>query len=74
LTSRAAISRSSGASPDWSACRFRRLPRDPGSAVGWENHRLPGTTAFVVELPAGSLSSAAADRYARAVLALPDRR
>jgi len=53
---------------------LRRLPREPGSAVGWENHRLPGTTAFVVELPAGSLSSAAADRYARAVLALPDRR
>jgi len=30
---------------------LRRLPREPGSAVGWENHRLPGTTAFVVELP-----------------------
>ena len=53
---------------------LRRLPREPGSAVGWENHRFPGTTAFVVELPAGSLSSAAADRYARAVLALPGRR
>jgi len=53
---------------------LRRLPREPGSAVGWENHRLPGTTAFVVELPAGSLSSSAADRYARAVLALPDLR
>jgi protein MpaA len=49
---------------------LRRLPREPGSAVGWENHRLPGTTAFVVELPAGSVSSAAAVRYARAVLAL----
>ncbi len=49
---------------------LRRLPREPGSAVGWENHRLPGTTAFVVELPAGSLTTTAADRYARAVLAL----
>ena len=49
---------------------LRRLPREPGSAVGWENHRLPGTTAFVVELPAGSLSTAAAARYARAVFAL----
>jgi protein MpaA len=49
---------------------LRRLPREPGSAVGWENHRLPGTTAFVVELPAGSVSSKAAVRYARAVLAL----
>jgi len=49
---------------------LRRLPREPGSAVGWENHRMPGTTAFVVELPAGSLSTAAASRYARALLAL----
>lgn len=30
---------------------LRRLPRYPGSAVGWENHVLPGSTAFVVELP-----------------------
>ena len=30
---------------------LRRLIRYPGSAVGWENHVLPGTTAFVVELP-----------------------
>jgi len=51
-----------------------RLPREPGSVVGWENHRLPGTTAFVVELPAGSLSTAAAARYARAVLALAPAR
>src|SRR5690242_20656486 len=28
-----------------------RLPREPGSVVGWENHILPGSTAFVVELP-----------------------
>ena len=49
---------------------LRRLPREPGSAVGWENHRFPGTTAFVVELPAGSLPPAAAARYARAVLAV----
>ena len=31
---------------------LRRLPRYPGSATGWQDHRLPGTTAFVVELPA----------------------
>lgn len=30
---------------------LRRLPRYPGSAVGWENHVFPDTTAFVVELP-----------------------
>ena len=53
---------------------LRRLAREPGSAVGWENHRLPGTTAFVVELPAGSLSPTAAARYARAVLALAQAR
>jgi protein MpaA len=49
---------------------LRRLTREPGSVVGWENHRFPGTTAFVVELPAGSLSWAASSRYARAVLAI----
>jgi protein MpaA len=32
---------------------LRRLTRYPGSAVGWQDHRLPATTAFVVELPPG---------------------
>src|SRR5205823_294228 len=32
--------------------RLARLPREPGSAVGWENHRFRAGTAFVVELPA----------------------
>ena len=45
-----------------------RLPRFPGSAVGWENHVLPGSTAFVVELPAGRPSAATARLHARAVL------
>jgi protein MpaA len=45
-----------------------RLPREPGSVVGWENHALPGTTAFVVELPPGTLPAAAVSRYAHAVL------
>ena len=45
-----------------------RLSREPGSAVGWENHVLPGGTAFVAELPAGALTPAAAARYARAVV------
>jgi protein MpaA len=44
-----------------------RLPREPGSVVGWENHTLPHTTAFVVELPTGSLPSRAVRRYADAV-------
>jgi protein MpaA len=44
-----------------------RLTREPGSATTWENHALPGS-AFVVELHAGSLTSAAATTFARAVL------
>ncbi|OLE35377.1 MAG: hypothetical protein AUG48_10825 [Actinobacteria bacterium 13_1_20CM_3_68_9] len=47
---------------------MRRLTRYPGSAAGWQNHRLPGTTAFVVELPPRPLSGPSASRYARAVL------
>ena len=34
---------------------LRRLIRYPGSAAGWQNHRLPSSTAFVTELPAGRL-------------------
>ena len=47
-----------------------RLRREPGSVVTWENHRFPGATAFVVELPAGALSAQQTTRYARAVLDL----
>jgi protein MpaA len=47
-----------------------QLTRYPGSAVSWGNAVLPGTTAFVVELPAGRLSSASVTRYTRAVLRL----
>jgi protein MpaA len=45
--------------------RLARLAREPGSAVGWENHRDPGSTAFVVELPAGSPTPEAAEQFAR---------
>ena len=34
---------------------LRRLPRYHGSAASWQNARLPGSTAFVVELPGGPL-------------------
>jgi murein peptide amidase A len=44
-----------------------RLPRYPGSATTWQNHRLPGATAFVVELPASRPSRPALGRYVRAV-------
>lgn len=49
---------------------LRRLTRYPGSAVGWQDHRLPASTAFVVELPPGRLMPTSSDRLARAVLAL----
>jgi protein MpaA len=47
-----------------------RLVRYPGSVTTWENHVLPGKTAFVVELPAGRLARASVSRFAAAVLAV----
>jgi murein peptide amidase A len=49
---------------------LRRLTRYPGSVAGWEDHALPGSTAFVVELPPGPLGRGAVKRLARAVVAL----
>jgi protein MpaA len=49
---------------------LRRLTRYPGSAVGWEDHVLRGSTAFVVELPPGRLSRGATTRLARSVAKL----
>jgi murein peptide amidase A len=49
---------------------LRQLPRYPGSGPTWQNHRYPGTTSFVVELPPGRLGEAAVERYAGAVAAL----
>jgi hypothetical protein len=48
---------------------FRLAPR-PGGVTRWENHELPGTTASVVELPAGSLAPAAVRRLGRATIAV----
>jgi murein peptide amidase A len=50
--------------------RAGHLPAYPGTATGWSNATFPGTTAFVVELPAGRLSPPAAARLARAVRAV----
>ena len=47
--------------------RTGRLPSYPGTATGWSNAHLPGTTAFVVELPAGRPGPGAVARFARAV-------
>src|SRR5207244_9183136 len=49
---------------------LRRLIRYPGSAAGWQNHRLPGTTSFIVELPRGPLGARRLSRYTRAAAAL----
>jgi hypothetical protein len=51
----------------------RTLPDYHGTATSWQNHALPGTSAFVVELPAGVLSGAATRRHASAVLAAGQR-
>lgn len=40
-----------------------------GEATAWSNHSFPGTTAFVVELPAGPMSSRGLARHLRAVRA-----
>jgi murein peptide amidase A len=47
--------------------RAGRLPPYPGTAAGWSNATFLGTTAFLVELPAGRLSPSAVARLARAV-------
>lgn len=49
---------------------LRRLSRYPGSVVSWENGVLRGSTAFVVELSAGTLSPGMIERHVRAVLSL----
>jgi hypothetical protein len=42
----------------------------PGTASNWQNHHLPGTVSFVVELPAGPLSPRKVRRHVHAVLAV----
>ena len=46
------------------------LPFLPGTATSWSNHALPGTTAFVVELPAGATGRHALARHLRALRAV----
>ena len=53
--------------------RFRALPRPPGSATDWQHEALPGTRAFVVELPPGELGILEAGRWTHAVLELAGR-
>jgi murein peptide amidase A len=46
---------------------FRRMRWPAGTAPHWQNTAFPGTASFVVELPPGPLSAAAARRHAHAV-------
>lgn len=50
--------------------RFRPLPWPDGTAPNWQNHRFPGTTSFVVELPPGQLGLGLKSRLERAVVRL----
>jgi protein MpaA len=53
------------------SCRGRGLR---GTAVSWQRHTIPGSTAFVVEVPGGKVSGATAARHARAALTLAEGR
>lgn len=53
-----------------SGLRFSHHHWLPGSAPNWQNHHLPGTASFVVELPAGRLAARQVRRHVHAVLAL----
>jgi murein peptide amidase A len=44
-----------------------------GTATNWQNHHLPGTSSFTVELPAGSLSPQQVRQHVGAVLAVAAR-
>jgi protein MpaA len=43
-----------------------------GTAIAWENSVIPGSAAFVVEMPAGGISGRTATRQARAALTLAE--
>jgi murein peptide amidase A len=49
---------------------FRAIRWPRGTAPNWQNHRFPGSSSFVVELPPGRLSAERSARLARAVLRL----
>jgi protein MpaA len=48
--------------------RFRAIPWPNGTAANWQNHRFPGTSSFVVELPPGQLDARRVERHVRAIL------
>jgi murein peptide amidase A len=52
------------------AMRAVRTPLLAGTVARWSNHRLPGRSAFVVELHAGALTQGEVDAHVKAVLAM----
>lgn len=50
----------------------RLAGRYPGSVTSWQNHWHPEASAFVVELPAGRLSSSEVDRFRFAIVRAAD--
>jgi protein MpaA len=53
------------------SCRGKGLH---GTAISWETHAFPGSSAFVVEMPGGEITGASADRQARAALTIAEGR
>jgi murein peptide amidase A len=53
------------------SCRGKGLR---GTAITWEMHELPGSWAFVVEMPPGGVSGPTADRQAQAALMVAEGR
>jgi len=49
---------------------YRKLTAPRGAATRWQRQQFPSSPAFVVEFPAGPISTATASRNAKAVLAL----
>jgi len=49
---------------------FRALPWPDGTAPNWQNHRFPGTSSFVVELPPGPLAKGLGTRLGDALVRL----
>lgn len=45
-----------------------------GTAISWETHAVPGSGAFVVEMPPGVVTASSADRHARAALTVAEGR
>jgi protein MpaA len=49
---------------------FRLLPWPAGTAPNWQNHRFPGSSSFVVELPPGPLAQGLGSRLDSAIVRL----